>query len=59
MTVLLFAEDVETEAQQTFLVAEGCETARGCLYSKPLPADKFATRLVARCSGAVATSGAG
>lgn len=39
------AEGVETEAQQDFLLAEGCEGAQGYLYSRPLPADEAAAFL--------------
>jgi EAL domain-containing protein (putative c-di-GMP-specific phosphodiesterase class I) len=32
------AEGVETQVQEDFLLAEGCELAQGYLYSRPLPA---------------------
>ena len=35
------AEGVETEAIKAILIAYGCDTAQGYLYSKPLPAEKF------------------
>ena len=40
------AEGVETEAQQDFLLSEGCGGAQGYLYSPPLPADEAANFLV-------------
>jgi EAL domain-containing protein (putative c-di-GMP-specific phosphodiesterase class I) len=36
------AEGVETETQQNILVAEGCFSGQGYLFSKPLPAEEFA-----------------
>lgn len=35
------AEGVETEAQVTFLEAQGCEVLQGYFFSKPLPFDEF------------------
>ncbi|MBK6744218.1 MAG: EAL domain-containing protein [Hydrogenophilales bacterium] len=37
----LIAEGVETEAQQIFLINEGCAQAQGYLYSKPITAYQF------------------
>jgi EAL domain-containing protein (putative c-di-GMP-specific phosphodiesterase class I) len=37
----IVAEGVETEEQQSFLRAEGCEEAQGYFYSKPLAAQAF------------------
>ena len=37
------AEGVETQAQWDYLVAQGCESVQGYLFSKPLPAAEFAT----------------
>ncbi|MCB5191336.1 EAL domain-containing protein [Methylobacillus arboreus] len=36
----LVAEGVETEAQLEYLHAQGCDSAQGYYFSKPLPADK-------------------
>lgn len=34
----VIAEGVETQAQETYVIAEGCHEGQGYLYSKPLPA---------------------
>jgi len=39
------AEGVETEAQRSFLVAEGCRLAQGFLLGRPLPPDGVETLL--------------
>ncbi len=39
----LVAEGVETEEQLNFLRRNGCESYQGFLFSKPLPADGFAS----------------
>jgi len=38
-------EGVETEAQQRWLAAAGCELAQGWLFARPEPAEAFALRL--------------
>jgi diguanylate cyclase (GGDEF)-like protein/PAS domain S-box-containing protein len=35
----IIAEGIETEAQQAFLISEGCHEAQGYLYSKPVDAN--------------------
>ena len=42
MQFSIIAEGVETQAQQTFLAAEGCEHIQGYLISVPLSATEFA-----------------
>jgi len=37
----VFAEGVETLTQQKFLVAQGCFSGQGYLFSRPVPADEF------------------
>lgn len=37
----VIAEGVETEAQRTFLAAEGCLAYQGFLYSRPLPIEEL------------------
>lgn len=37
----LVAEGVETEAQQNYLYAKGCDQLQGYYFSKPLPAEAF------------------
>ncbi len=39
------AEGVETEAQLSFLLKEGCDAVQGYLFSKPLPADEAITHV--------------
>ncbi len=41
----VFAEGVETAAQQQFLVAQGCRSGQGYLFSRPVPAADFAALL--------------
>jgi EAL domain-containing protein (putative c-di-GMP-specific phosphodiesterase class I) len=50
-------EGVETEAEQAFLRAHGCDMAQGYLYSRPCPAAQFETWLAQRAGGAVSGSG--
>ncbi|MDE1168696.1 MAG: EAL domain-containing protein [Pseudomonas sp.] len=42
MQLTVIAEGVETQAQQEFLAAEGCEQIQGYIVSLPLPAEEFA-----------------
>ncbi len=35
------AEGIETEAQEAFLIGEGCHQGQGYLYSRPVPASDF------------------
>ena len=56
MGLEVVAEGVETQAQQDFLVAEGCDQFQGYLFSEPLPLAKLEAYLQARHpSGAGAT----
>jgi diguanylate cyclase (GGDEF)-like protein/PAS domain S-box-containing protein len=41
----VFAEGVETAAQRQFLVAQGCRSGQGYLFSRPVPAADFAALL--------------
>jgi len=42
MQFTVIAEGVETQAQQQFLAAEGCEQIQGYIVSLPLPPEEFA-----------------
>jgi len=42
------AEGIETEAQQEFLSAIGCDHAQGYLFSHPLPSERLRGRLLQR-----------
>lgn len=42
------AEGVESDHQLVYLQERGCEECQGFMFSKPLPADKFASLLVDR-----------
>ena len=46
LNLRIIAEGVETPKQITFLRSRGCERAQGYLFSKPVPADQFATLLL-------------
>ena len=39
----IVAEGIETEAQRAFLSESGCDMGQGYLWSRPVPADEFAT----------------
>ena len=45
LKLTIIAEGVETQPEQAFLRMRGCEHAQGYLFSKPVPADEFATLL--------------
>ena len=40
--MIVVAEGIETERQETFLNALGCEMGQGYLFGRPLPAEEFA-----------------
>jgi diguanylate cyclase (GGDEF)-like protein len=42
----VIAEGVETEAQLKFLHAKGCDQIQGYYFSRPVPAEEFATMLL-------------
>ena len=50
MGLEVVAEDVETQAQQDFLVAEGCDQFQGYLFSEPLPLGKLEAYLTAQAA---------
>lgn len=41
----IIIEGVETEAQEQFIIAEGCDYGQGFLYGRPVPADVFENNL--------------
>jgi len=41
LELLLIAEGVETNAQRTTLVRQGCQFMQGYLFSRPLPAQEL------------------
>lgn len=41
----MIAEGVETEAQLQFLMRHGCDEMQGFLFSRPIPADEFASMM--------------
>lgn len=49
MGMTVIAEGVETEAQQQFLLSNGCMQFQGYLFSKPLPLQAF-TEFVDKCN---------
>ncbi len=50
MGLEVVAEGVETQAQQDFLVAEGCDQFQGYLFSEPLPLAKLEAYLTAQAA---------
>ena len=47
LRLLVVAEGVETEAEQAFLQAHGCDMAQGFLHARPIPAPEFEAWLAA------------
>ena len=45
MHLKVVAEGVETEAQMAYLGSNHCDEIQGYLFSKPVPADEFASQL--------------
>lgn len=45
LDLTVVAEGVETEHQKDFLIANGCDVIQGYWFSRPVPADEFATLL--------------
>lgn len=41
MQLEVIAEGVEEQAQQTFLLEQGCRYSQGYLYAKPMPIKQF------------------
>ena len=54
LRLLVVAEGVETEAEQAFLLAHGCDMAQGFLHARPIPAPQFEQWLAAAGRGSVA-----
>jgi len=55
LRLVVVAEGVETEAEQAFLKAHGCDMAQGFLHARPIPAPEFEAWL----AGAGCGKGAG
>ena len=51
LRLLVVAEGVETEAEQAFLQAHGCDMAQGFLHARPIPAPEFEAWLAAAGHG--------
>jgi EAL domain-containing protein (putative c-di-GMP-specific phosphodiesterase class I) len=46
------AEGVETEAQRTFLLEQGCELLQGFLLARPMPVDEVEALMSAEAAAA-------
>lgn len=57
--LLVVAEGVETEAEQAFLQAHGCDMAQGFLHARPIPAPEFEAWLATAGRGNRGGGGAG
>jgi len=51
LRLMVVAEGVETEAEQAFLQAHGCDMAQGFLHARPIPAPEFEAWLAAAGRG--------
>ena len=51
LRLMVVAEGVETEAEQAFLQAHGCDMAQGFLHARPIPAPEFEAWLAAAGHG--------
>jgi EAL domain-containing protein (putative c-di-GMP-specific phosphodiesterase class I) len=49
LNLSVIAEGVETQAQQAFLLAEGCHLYQGFLYSRAIPSLEFEAFVAASC----------
>ena len=45
LNLRVVAEGVETEAQQSFLKAQGCDEMQGYIFQRPIPGEQFAALL--------------
>lgn len=46
LNLKVIIEGVETEAQEAFVMEEGCDYGQGFLYGRPMPEEDFETRLL-------------
>jgi len=56
--LVVVAEGVETEAEQAFMQAHGCDMAQGYLHARPIPAPEFETWMARRAGAHGAGMGA-